>query len=565
MLLSRLALRNLGRHRRRSVMLGASIALGTAVLVTANAFAHGISVTMFERVIVWVAGHAGVVASEVGNPDRQLFRDGPFLRSVMEGLPQVKRVDEAVAVFVRALGKGRSDNAVLIGVDLKSEMDEKDRRAMEESFRMLQGSWTDLDRQGEDIPLILAKEKARELGVDSGEEIRFRFSDAHGAYQASKGKVVGIFQTDNMFMQAPIFVEISRLRGLMGYESWESSGLTLVLHDPVREAGDVADSLHARLKPRIATMQATTSGGRTLSVYGLRGDSAARVEWATRYGVPDSLLTRKDLALVGSGMGALNPDTIAIAWPARYGNDSGRAVLRRILPVAGLPDSVILWREEAFFRSWNGVNPPRPPEVSGFDSTMVSFEWNLPPRPRTTDEYRKMLANAALTSAKGPTVIVYTMFEAASDILKLEAVLNLITLWAVLVLFFIILIGVLNTLRMTIRERTREIGTLRAIGFQARQVQGLFLLETLYLSVVSCGVGVGLGYAIMKGLSSIPIHLENNPLGMVLVDGRLFFSPTTSGILTAVVLITMMAVATAFLPSRTAARLSPADALRHHE
>ena len=48
------------------------------------------------------------------------------------------------------------------------------------------------------------------------------------------------------------------------------------------------------------------------------------------------------------------------------------------------------------------------------------------------------------------------MYEGASDILKLEGVLNSITFIAVLLLFFIILVGVINTLRMTIKERTRK-------------------------------------------------------------------------------------------------------------
>jgi len=565
MLLPRLALRNLGRQRRRSFMLGSAIALGTAVLVTANAFAHGISVTMFERVIVWVAGHAGVVVSEVGNADRQLFRDGPFLREQMEGLPQVKRADETVATFARALGKGRSDNAILVGVDLHQKMDEKERKDLERSFRMVKGRWDDLGADGIDLPLVLAREKAEELGVDSGDEIRLRFTDAHGSFQAAKGKVRAVFRTDNMFMQAPIFVEVGRLRTLMGFAPWECSGFSLILHDPQRDAVPVAESLHVRLRPGIARIAATAPDGRRVSVWGLDGDSAVRSAWKAKWSIPESLARRNDLALVGAGSGLVDGDTLALAWPARYGTDSGRAVLRRVHPVAGLPDSVVLWRQETFFRSYYAALPPRLSSPPPCDTSWVVREWNLLPRPRTTDEYRKLMAQAALDRGKGATVSVHTMYEAASDILKLESVLNLITGWAVLTLFLIILIGVLNTLRMTIRERTREIGTLRAVGFQARQILSLFLLETLFLSLLSCAAGVALGLAAMQGLASIPIDLHDNPMGMLLVDGRLFFSPTVGGIAFAVVLISLMATATAWLPARSAARLPPADALRHHE
>ena len=45
------------------------------------------------------------------------------------------------------------------------------------------------------------------------------------------------------------------------------------------------------------------------------------------------------------------------------------------------------------------------------------------------------------------------------------------------------MIGILNTLAIAIRERTREIGTLRAIGMQRRKVLWLFVLETALLGV----------------------------------------------------------------------------------
>ena len=565
MLLPRLALRNLDRQRRRTLMLGSAIALGTMVLVTANAFAHGISVTLFDRVIVWATGHAGLAVSEVGNMDRQLFRDGPFLREQISSLPQVKRADESIGAMARALGKGRSDNAYLVGIDLSQKMDAKEMKELEESFHMTHGKWLDLDREGEDIPLILAEQKAKELGVDSGDEIRLRFLDAHGAYQATKAKVAGIFRSGNMFMQAPLFIEIKRLRELLGYAPWESSGFSLILHDAQRDAIPVAESLQARLRPHLARIPASTPDGRRFSVWGLRSDSAVRAQWVRRWNVPESLLLKRDLALVGKGSGFSAGDSLALSWPARYGTDSGRAMLRRILPVDGLPDSLILWREESFYKAWNAALPPRTNPLAPFDTAWLAYEWNLLPRSHTTDEYRKRMAMAALERDKGPMMSVHTMYEAASDILKLESVLNLITGWAVLFLFLIILIGVINSLRMTIRERTREIGTLRAIGFQSRQILSLFVFETFFLAIFSCAAGVALGFLAMWGLSSIPIDLSDNPMGMLLVDGHIFFSPTVGGVLFSVALISLMATATAFLPARTAARLPPADALRHHE
>ena len=93
---------------------------------------------------------------------------------------------------------------------------------------------------------------------------------------------------------------------------------------------------------------------------------------------------------------------------------------------------------------------------------------------------------------------------------------------AVLILFFIILIGVVNTLRMTIKERTREIGTIRAIGMQKRDVRNVFIMETLFLTALSCIAGVTLGIVVIKVLGAFTFN-STGALSIILKDGRLVF------------------------------------------
>lgn len=68
--------------------------------------------------------------------------------------------------------------------------------------------------------------------------------------------------------------------------------------------------------------------------------------------------------------------------------------------------------------------------------------------------------------------------------------------------FFVFLIGtavsltLINSLTMGIIERTREIGTLRAIGFQKSDVIGLFVKENIILCVLSMLIGIGISYVI---------------------------------------------------------------------
>ncbi len=163
------------------------------------------------------------------------------------------------------------------------------------------------------------------------------------------------------------------------------------------------------------------------------------------------------------------------------------------------------------------------------------------------------------------TVNVQSMYESASMVVNLEHALNLITVGAVMVLFFIILIGVVNTLRMTIRERTREIGTMRSIGMQKNDVRNSFLFETFFLTLFSTLIGAAVAFGIMGLLQFVKINAQDNPLGMLLVDGHLNFAPTVGGTVWSIVLILIIAVATAYFPARRAANMSAAAAFRHYE
>ena len=175
------------------------------------------------------------------------------------------------------------------------------------------------------------------------------------------------------------------------------------------------------------------------------------------------------------------------------------------------------------------------------------------------------MRDMASTKYKGSVVDVESMYEMASDVLKLEGALNLITFSAVLVLFFIILIGVINTLRMTIRERTREIGTIRAIGMQKKDVRNSFILETMFLGFFSAIAGTILAFLAMLGLSHITIHAEDNPMSMLLVNSHLNFVPSAAATVFYIALIVAIAVVTAYFPARRASNMAASDALRHYE
>ena len=249
-----ISIRNLLRQKRRNLLLGSAMAIGMAVLVIANAFSHGISDVMFNRILTYVTGHVSVAFTVKGNLNSQIFRDGErMLALARRRLPAALRVDEAVGVFTRAVGNGVSDNIILIGMDVRSEATEKEKAELRDNFPMVEGTFEDVIREDLENPVLLADEKAAYLKVKRGDVLRARYQDVFGRNQAVRLTVAGIFKPSNIFMTAPVFMDLHRLKALAGYGPHDISGFHITLPDPEKQAVPSADSLHAALAPPLAS------------------------------------------------------------------------------------------------------------------------------------------------------------------------------------------------------------------------------------------------------------------------------------------------------------------------
>ncbi|MEM1070452.1 MAG: ABC transporter permease [Planctomycetota bacterium] len=112
-------------------------------------------------------------------------------------------------------------------------------------------------------------------------------------------------------------------------------------------------------------------------------------------------------------------------------------------------------------------------------------------------------------------------------------------------------VGVMNTMIMTVQERTREIGVLRAIGWRRIRVIKMILAESLILGAIGALVGVIGTVIIVKTLTSLPT--VNG-----LIDGQIQPIVVVYGIVLAMV----VGLAGGLVPALIASRMTPTDALR---
>ncbi len=130
------------------------------------------------------------------------------------------------------------------------------------------------------------------------------------------------------------------------------------------------------------------------------------------------------------------------------------------------------------------------------------------------------------------------------------------------VLLQVIGVGIMIVMWISIRERTREIGTLRAIGMQRTGVLAMFLTEGFLLGLLSTLAGGLFGVLVSLGLNAAQVPL---PIGVqfVLLSDTLVVLPSVKWVVATVVFITSAVTAISMVPSFIAARLKPVSAMQH--
>jgi putative ABC transport system permease protein len=130
--------------------------------------------------------------------------------------------------------------------------------------------------------------------------------------------------------------------------------------------------------------------------------------------------------------------------------------------------------------------------------------------------------------------------------------------------------GVINTMMTSISERTREIGTLKAIGAKDGQILAIFVSEALLLGVIGGATGVGIGVLLTVALPLLTGRLAGVSLpGLGSGVGRLLTGVSITpaflplNVLLCFSLGLVVGVIAGLYPSGRAARMHPVEALRH--
>ena len=131
------------------------------------------------------------------------------------------------------------------------------------------------------------------------------------------------------------------------------------------------------------------------------------------------------------------------------------------------------------------------------------------------------------------------------------------------ILAIVVFIIIMNTMIVSVIERTGEIGTMRAIGAEKKFVRRLFVSETFMLTSISSLLGILLAAIIMLIFNSLNITITNSIAKMILGGGLLRFSPTAGIIITTIVIAVGGSLISNLYPVSSALKITPLKALNH--
>ena len=192
------------------------------------------------------------------------------------------------------------------------------------------------------------------------------------------------------------------------------------------------------------------------------------------------------------------------------------------------------------------------------------FELHFPQFRHTTDDAALVPLRGRLQDALGGDVVVESWRETYPSLSSLERMLRPLVVFFVGLFFVLAGLLVVNTIYLSVVERTRELGVVIALGARRGRVMRMVLAESLLLCVTGAAVGLALGLVTVGRLAqgfAYPGEWGDSTEAYGLP--RVMYA--SAGVVDVVIIVTFVigiGVVAALWPARVAGRLAPVEAMR---
>jgi lipoprotein-releasing system permease protein len=147
--------------------------------------------------------------------------------------------------------------------------------------------------------------------------------------------------------------------------------------------------------------------------------------------------------------------------------------------------------------------------------------------------------------------------EASEDIMSLLLIRKILMYTVVSAVLVVAAFGIYNVISTVVMEKQRDIAILKSMGFHARDVLRIFLMQGTILGAAGCAVGIPFGCALMVGIANISFRMPGSRDLTYMPVSWNWIQFTMAGSFAMVA-----AMLAAYIPSRKAAQVHPVDILR---
>ena len=251
----RIAFRNIGRQKKRTVLLAGAIAFGVIVVTLLNGFTAGVSRNIERTLIDVIGGHVYVSGTEL--TESRLIVN--VLRDTGgSGASLAAAVDEVAGEIAEANRRSRTLATLIFGskqsVQRLDGVDWAGEPSFFSSLKLIDGTLPAPDAR---TALILPESAAERLRVAVGDQVLARLRTITGQQNVGEFVLVATFDDSGFTAFSAGFAGLDYLGELIGMGAGENQMLHLYLHDP-RRSDRVAEALRARLP---ATAEEDERGG----------------------------------------------------------------------------------------------------------------------------------------------------------------------------------------------------------------------------------------------------------------------------------------------------------------
>ena len=194
---------------------------------------------------------------------------------------------------------------------------------------------------------------------------------------------------------------------------------------------------------------------------------------------------------------------------------------------------------------------------------------------KTTGAGAEDTVTAYLKAYYGTTVSTLSVSQITQIVSTITGLLTVFLGAIAAISLFVAGVGIANIMFVSVVERTKEIGVLKALGFKGRHILSLFLSEAALLGIIGGILGILSGVAISYivpylfsgsiGSSSFTGLQPGGSAATWQIAGSFSYSPVFSPEIIALVFLFAvgLSVMAGFYPARRASKMNPVDALRH--